>query len=175
MQDATGMTRRSVVVGGTAGIVSLAGCLDTFTGGSGSRSRTFECRISRAGEKLAMTVEPEGDVEGVVEVQVGDEVTFEFTNATDAEVGVHNHVNDGEVTIDAGGTHAMAFEVTDDMVGRHEIEGWITGSAGGHHEETTEDGHHDEETTTETHHHEDEGDHGETVTLLVVEVRPAGG
>lgn len=151
--DAPIVGRRTVLGSGVAGLVALAGCLDNPFGSSGPRERTYEITVSRSGEALAVSIEPSSDVEDVVQVNVGDTVTFDIVNDAGAPVGIHNHATDEEIVVEAGGERTTEFEATESMTGRHEIEGWIA---------------EDDSGTAE-------GEHGEDATALaVLEVRPRG-
>lgn len=132
-------------------MASVAGCLGDFSGSSGPRERTFQLTIDESGGSLDARIEPEGDVEGVVQVNVGDTVTFDVVNEAGTPVGVHNHATGEEVVIEGGGESTMEFEASEAMTGRQEVEGWLASDDSG------------------------EGGHGgSATTLLVVEVRPRG-
>lgn len=149
------ISRRALLAAGLAGAASTAGCLGRFTpGGSGSRTLTYELTLTGSTPDPDLEISPAPDVEGVISIGVGDEVTLEVTNGLDAAFAVHNHVTDEETTVEAGDTATQSFEVIEAMVGRHELEGFVSDGEG-------EDG---------------EGEHGDqATTLAVVEVRPAGG
>lgn len=173
----TGFTRRTVVTIGGVGLAALAGCTSLPGGGeSGPQERTFEITIREENGALAATIEPQSEAEGVIQVNVGDDVTFTLENTLDHGVGVHNHVTDQEVTIEAGSSRTMEFTPTEEQVGRHELEAFESDHQEDDHGES-EDGHdenEDEHDETETDHDESEDDHGGT-SLAVIEVRPQGG
>lgn len=148
------MTRRGFVAASLAGVGGLAGCVGL---GGGSHPTSFEITVSGS-DGLSAKVTPSGSAEGVIQIYVGDEVTFEFANELDGKVSVHNHVIGEEAVVDAGGTHTMEFAVKDDMVGRHTIEGYRPQGHSGHDHE---------------HGNESSGGGGHQGTELVtVEVRP---
>lgn len=158
------VTRRTVLVAAGSGVGGLAGCIDTPAGGSGPERREFALTISRSGDALEMRIDPAGDVEDVIRIFVGDTVRFDIANETDVPVGVHNHATDVEIVLDAGGQRTMAFEATEAMIGRHEIEGWVA-----------DDEHGDGEDDGEGDGEQDDGGHGSgTTSLAVLEVRPRG-
>ena len=169
MQQSSGVGRRAVLLAGVPVVGSLAGCLGGIAGGSGPQERTYEVTITRSGGTLQASVDPSGDTAGVVQVNVGDTVTFDVTNEAGVPVGVHNHATDEEVVVEAGGSTTMEFEAVESMTGRHELEGYVAeGTEGGHSEGT--EGNHSEGTAEGA-----EGGHGgETTPLIVIEVRPRG-
>lgn len=170
------VSRRTVLAAGATGVAATSGCLGALTGGGGPEERSITLAISGSMSEPSVAITPEPAVEGVVTVGVGDAVTLEFANELDSDFGVHNHVTDGETVVEAGGTATESFDVTEAMVGRHELEGF---SPGEHSEGTeTHEGEHGDEMGTETGTHEggdqseEEGEHVGEVTLVVVEVRP---
>lgn len=150
--------RRTVLVAGVSGLVSVAGCVGDLTDGSGHVPHTYELTIVRREQELAVRIEADGEERDVIRTHVGDTLTLEITNDTDDAVGVHNHANDEVFVVDPGDDRTTSFEVGEEMTGRQEIEGWtVEATSGG-------DG-----TATP-------GEHGESATTLaVVEVRPGGG
>lgn len=151
--DAT-IDRRSVLLAGGAGVVSLAGCLGTDPGSSGPQERTYTLTITRPKETLESRIEPAGEIADVVRVHVGDTVEFTVVNETDVPVGVHNHANDAEVVIGPGERRVLAFEASEAMTGRQEVEGWVADAG----DEEAPDGH-----------------GAEATVLAVIEVRPRSG
>lgn len=150
--------RRTVLVGGVSGLVSIAGCVGDLTGGSGQGPDTYELTIVRREQELAMRIEADGEERDVIRTHVGDMLTLEVTNDADEAVGVHNHANDEVFVLDPDGERTTAVEVGEEMTGRQEIEGWtVEGGSGG--DGTVTPGEHDESATT----------------LAVIEVRPGGG
>jgi len=157
------MTRRGMLTTGAAVLAALAGCTNLpGVGGDGPRARTFDITIREESETLTATIEPKQGAEGVIQVNVDDDVTFNLENTLDHDVGVHNHVTDQEVTVEAGSTHAVRFTPTESEVGRHELEAFEEEAHQGddHNETGSEDGH-------------DDGEH-EGVAVAVIEVRPQG-
>jgi hypothetical protein len=205
MQRPTKVTRRSALVVGLSGVAALAGCSDAPSGRKETATATYDLTVSRADSELQLDVSPSGTVSDVIQLNAGRDVTFVISNDADTPVGFHNHVSQDEFVLGAGESRSIEFSLTDDMVGRHEIEGWVAAEANEHGEEsdghgdeesktmdeheeevhsneTTEESHseHEEETHAEesggedTHDGEDEHHGDETVSLAVVEVRPAG-
>lgn len=140
---------------GAAGVVlvPLAGCSDGETESSGPQERSYTLTITSDSDTLEMQIDPAGDVEDVIQINVGDTVKFTVENEADSPVGFHNHANDEQVVIDAGGAHETSFEATEAMTGRQEIEGWIATADG----DDSGDGH-----------------GGDATTLAIIEVRPRG-
>lgn len=147
-EDMQPVPRRAVLLAvGTA--VAGAGCLGD-PGSDGPRAHTVSLTLTRADGSVEASVESGGPVSDVVQVNVGDSVTFTVRNDADVPVGVHNHADDAEVVVDPGGETDLSFEATEAMTGRHEVEGWLA-----------EDG--------------EAGEHGAgATTLVVIEVRPRG-
>lgn len=148
---------------GSAVLAALAGCTNLpGVDGGGPQERTFDITIREENGALAATIEPTQGAEGVIQVNVGDDVTFELENTLNHDVGVHNHAADQEVTVEAESTHTMRFTPTESEIGRHELEAFeVEGHQEDDHNETgTEDGH-------------DDGEH-EGVAVAVIEVRPQG-
>lgn len=151
-RSAGSLRRRALVLAGVSGAVSLAGCGSLFGGDGGPQDRSFDVEVTLTGGELQGTVAGAGDVEDVVQVNVGDTVTFTFTNGTDEGIGVHDHATDAEVVLEPGGEETMEFEVRESMVGRQEIEAWLL-------EEGVEDA----------------DSHGaDATTIVIVEARPRG-
>lgn len=181
------LSRRSVVTIGATGLASLGGCISLPFGRGGPEELTFEITLRGSDGEITASIDPAGDVEDVVQINVGDDVTFEFVNERDHPTGIHNHAIDEEVVIDQGTTHTTAFTPTEEMVGRHEVEAFDAEGSGdhGHEEGTPTDTDHHEETPTEEEHHEEtsttdehgSGEHSgqEEFVILTVEVRPSGG
>lgn len=144
-------SRRTVLAAGATTVAATSGCLGALSpGGQGSGERSIEFTLSGSPSEPSVAIAPEPSVEGVATVGVGDEVTFEYTNDLGSDFGVHNHVTDSEVVVEAGATASESFTVIEAMVGRHDIEGFEA----------------DEGSETE-------GGHGdEAMSLAVVEVRP---
>lgn len=144
-------TRRTMIVAGFSGLIGISGCLEGATGG-GPESREFTLTIIRTDEQLELQIEPEGEVADVITISVGDTVEFMIINDTEVSVGFHNHATDAEIVLDPGEDRDMAFEATEAMTGRQELEGWIveTEDSGGSTHDT------------------------EATSLAVIEVRPRG-
>lgn len=154
--DHTGVTvrRRTVLFAGATGIAATAGCLGALSSDSGPQDHTFTVSITRSNGELSGRVAEATDVEDVVQVAVGDSVTLEFVNETDAYVGVHDHATDTEAIVDPGGETTMTFDVSEAMVGRRNIEAWIA---------------------DDTARAENGDTHGaDATTIVVIEVRPQG-
>lgn len=157
MNPSSNIRRRTVLVAGFTGLVTLAGCFDDLAGSTGNGPSTYDLTIIRSGQDLEMRIEAGGDQRDIIQTHVGDTLTFNITNDTEEAVGFHNHANDEVFVIDSNGKHTTEFEAGAEMTGRHEIEGWIVeGTSAGD--------------TTVT-----PGEHGQSATTLaVIEVRPGG-
>lgn len=147
-----GVSRRALLSASAAGVAAAAGCLGVLPDRSGPQERRFDVAITTADDELVGTVEG-ADVEDVVQVHVGDTAVFTFANGTADPVGVHDHASDADVVIDPGAEQTMAFEVTEAMIGRQEIEAWFA-------DETDRQG--------------DDGHGVDATAIVVVEVRPRG-
>lgn len=184
-------SRRSVLAITAAGVAGLAGCVSFPFGGGGPQERAFEITLRESDNGIAASIEPAGDVEDVIQVTAGDDVTFDFHNERDHPTGVHNHVTDEEAVIEPGSTHTMTFSPTEEMIGRYDVEAFDAGHAGddGHGEDTTTGEHHEEGSSDEDHEEDDHGDHEgdshgdheegnhggqEGFVIVAVEVRPSG-
>lgn len=146
-------TRRAFLAVGASVLVPVAGCLGGGPDASGPEEHAYTMTITRPGETLELRIEPTPDVADVIQMHVGDTAEFTVLNRADDPVGFHNHATDSEITIEPGAERTVAFDATEAMVGRQEIEGWVV-----------EDG-----TGSEDH-----GGHGDATTLVVIEVRPRG-
>lgn len=145
--------RRAFLLSTAAGITAVAGCLGDLSGDSGPRERSFSVTITTSGAEPDGTVEG-AEVEDVVQVHVGDTVSFTFSNDAGEPVGVHDHASDAEIVIEPGDEGTMEFEVTEAMIGRQEIEAWFVDDTG----------------------NRENGEHGADATpIVIVEVRPRGG
>lgn len=148
------LARRGVLTTGGAVLAALAGCTNLpGVGGGGPQELAFDITIREENGALTATIEPKQGAEGVIQVNVGDDVTFELENTLDHDVGVHNHATDQEVTVEAGSTHSMQFTPAEAEIGRHELEAFEV--------EVDQEGGHDD------------GEH-EGVSVAVIEVRPQG-
>lgn len=143
------LARRTVLLTGGSAVVGLAGCLSTGSDG-GPEERSFTLTLTRSETGIEGTIEPAGAVADVVQVAVGDSVTFTVLNDAEVSIAIHNHADDTEEIVDAGDDTELSFEATEAMTGRHEIEGWVVEEADG------------------------AGDHDAATTLVVIEVRPRG-
>lgn len=151
LSEETGNLPRRSVLSGIALTLGSAGCMDALTGDQGPQERSFEVRITAEDDELDGDVSGDETVNGLIQVFVGDTVTFTYNNETDDPVGVHDHPTDEEAVIDGGGETTFEYEVIEAMVGRHEIEAWVAGDS------------------DDAHAHE-----GEASTLVTIEVRPEG-
>lgn len=172
--------RRTVLAVGATGLAALAGCIDAPFGDSGPESYTYAITLDDGDGEITASIDPSGDVEDVITVEVGDEVTFEVENRRDEPTVFHNHVPHEETTVEAGETATMTFTPTEERIGSHEVEVFDAESSGGtddHHDDAGTDS---AETTEGTHGETTEGGHDdghdaeEIYVILTVEVRPAG-
>lgn len=146
-------TRRHFVLAMGSAMLSLAGCNGRGRSDSGPQEREYTLTITTEGDTIHLQIEPAGEVEDVIQVNVGDTVTFTVVNNTAAPIGFHNHATDAEIILEPGEERVMTFEATDAMTGRQEIEGWVADS----NDEVSD------------------GDHGgDASTLAIIEVRPRG-
>lgn len=153
MRPSSGIRRRTVLVTGVSGLVSVSGCFGDISGGNGHGPHTYELTIDRPGQDLEMRIESGGESRDVIRIHVGDTAVLHISNDAGDAVGVHNHANDEQVVIESGTEQTMEFEATEEMTGRHEIEGW----------------------TAEGDGNGTPAEHGaDAASLGVIEVRPGG-
>jgi hypothetical protein len=173
-------SRRTVTAVCATGLAALAGCIDAPFGDSGPESYTYAITLDDGDDGITASIDPSGDVEDVITVEVGDEVTFEVENRRDEPTVFHNHVPHEETTVEAGETATMTFTPTEERIGSHEVEVFDAESSDGtddHHDDAGTD---NAETTEGTHGETTEGGHDdghdaeEIYVILTVEVRPAG-
>lgn len=144
--------RRVFLLGTATGVSAVAGCLGSLSGDTGPRERSFSVTVTASDGEPVGVVEA-AEIEDVVQVHVGDTVSFTFSNDTDEPVGVHDHASDAEIVIAPADEQTLEFEVTEAMIGRQEIEAWFADDAG------------------------DQGaaEHaGDATPIVIVEVRPRG-
>lgn len=170
-------SRRTILSAGAASIAATAGCISAPFGETGPEERTYSIVLQESGGDITASVDPAGDVSDVVQVRVGDDVTFEVENERDSPTVFHNHVPHEEMTVDAGGNAEMTFTPTEERVGTHEVEVFDAEHASddGGHDDGEDDGHDDG--GDDGHDDGDDGGHDaeEIYVILTVEVRPAGG
>lgn len=170
-------SRRCLLTIAATGLASIAGCIDTPFGDDGPESKRYDVILEESAGDVTASVDPAGDVEDVIQVRVGDDVTFEIDNRRETPTVFHNHVPHEEVTIPAGESASMTFTPAESQIGTHEVEVFDAdeaNTAGEGEDGHDDDGHEDDGHEDDDHDDEDGHAADDVFVILTVEVRPSG-